>query len=105
MRILLPAARRLRPTTLIRAIRHASTAAQPSPVVPVVQLPPPDESRPPRIVKQLQGIYDILERDVGGEEAWSERVQRALRDVETPRRLRMGGTSPLAAWDEYSYSG
>lgn len=92
MRIHLASARRSLGSSTILRVRYASTAVavQPAPAPAVQQ---PTAPRPPRIVNQLQGLYQILEGDVGGEQVWSERVQRAMGDVQSHRRLRMGGTS------------
>ena len=70
-----------------RAARYASTAIQ-----------HPDESVPEPVVKvpvvrELEGLYDILEGQVGGDVVWSERAMSALQRIEADHQVRVGGAS------------
>lgn len=100
MRILIPRTTRslLRPLTR-QSLRWATTATQPSTVQRTTSTTDDGTAAvrsngPAPLVKRLQGVYDLLEGDVGGEEVWSERVRSAVADLQRDRTLRMGGTFP-----------
>lgn len=79
------------PRSLPRYTRWTSTAVQTQETA--TPIPAAAAAAPPRLVHELEGVYDILEGQVGGEEAWGARVQRAIRDVQLDQPLRLGGTS------------
>lgn len=84
----------------IRAIRprkrYASTATQRT----IVPAPIPSASSgvaPPQqpLIHELEGLYGILEGQVGGDPVWSERVLSAVEQLRNPgSEVRVGGTSP-----------
>lgn len=63
-----------------------------------------DQDRPPTTSRQFEGapgvapleslvedIREAIEKDVGGRDIWSQRLERVMLDLEAPRRKRIGG--------------
>lgn len=69
-----------------RTPRYASTAIQQREQIPVPVAKTP-------VVRELEGLYDILEGQVGGDAVWSERVVSAVQRIEGDETVRIGGTS------------
>jgi hypothetical protein len=88
----------MRPATrAIRALRppkrYASTAQlQPSIPVPIPSAVPAS-GVPQPLIRELEGLYEILEGQVGGDPVWSNRVLSAVELLRNPDTdVRVGGT-------------
>jgi hypothetical protein len=86
------------PTRAIRAIRSSKRYASTAQLQPSIPVPIPSSSLVPPVpqplIRELEGLYEILEGQVGGDPVWSERVLEAVEELrKSDSDVRVGGTS------------